>query len=141
MSTATAPEAASASPLASPDVSRRRDERPGEHAEARTAEFGGEKRHAREVERSRRFGVPQLAGYDEVAGVQLGREAACHADEGDGGLLVEVRRELGAGTLGAVAPGADDDIGAADGESLDTQGREHLEVSRGPLRSGNAPGR
>ena len=63
-------------PLAGPDISRRRHERPGVDAKAGTAEFGGEKRHAREAERYRRLGVPQLTGYDEVTRVQIRRKTA-----------------------------------------------------------------
>jgi hypothetical protein len=121
-------------------ISRRGHERAGEHAKARAAELGGEERNAREVERTRRLGVPQLARYDEVAGAQLGRKASRHADEGDGGLLVEIRGERSAGTPGAVRPGTDDDVGATDGEGLNPKRRENLEISRESLRSGNARG-
>ena len=79
-------------------------------------------------------------GDDEVARVQLGREAARDADEGDRGLLVEPRGELGAGAPGPRRPGADDDVGAADGERLDAKRCEDLELSRGDLRSRSAPG-
>ena len=40
-------------------------------------------------------------------------------DEGDGGPLVEPGGQLGAGAPGAAGPGADDDVGAADGEGFD----------------------
>ncbi len=110
------------------------------NAKAGPAELGRKKRHAREVERSRRLGVAQLAGYDEVTRAQFRREAARHADKRDGRLLVEIRGKLGAGTPGASGPGADDDIGAAHREGFDTQRRQNLEISRGLLRSRNAPG-
>jgi hypothetical protein len=71
--------------------------------------------------------------------VQLRRETACHADEGDRRLLVEPRREIASRTPGALGTGADDQIGAADCERLDAKGRQDLELSRRTLRSRSGP--
>jgi len=72
--------------------------------------------------------------------VQLGRKSARHAHKRYGRPLIEIRRKLGARTPGPIATGADDDIGAAYCEGFDPQCGEDLEISRGPLRSRNAPG-
>jgi hypothetical protein len=71
--------------------------------------------------------------------VQLRRETACHADEGDRRLLVEPRREIASRTPGALGTGADDQIGATDCERLDAKGRQNLELSRWTLRSRSGP--
>ena len=126
--------------LAGPEVAGRGDERPGQHAEARPAELGGEEAHPREAPRLGGLGVAQFVGDDEVPRLELRREAARHADEGHRSLLVELRGELRPGPPGARGSHADDDVGATDRQRLDPERGEDLELSRSGLRSHSAPG-
>ncbi len=109
------------------------------HAEARPAELAREQRRGRETLRAGRAGAAQFAGDDEITGAQARCEATGHADERDGRLLIEPGGELCACAPSTLSARADDNVCTADGERLDTEGCDDLELSRGGLRSSIAP--
>ena len=142
MSTARAPEAASvARSFAGTDVAGRGHERPGADPEAGAAELGGQERRRRQAAATSGDSVLRSSlAMTRSPGRSSGARPPATPTSATAVCSSRLRRELAPARRARSRPGADDDVGAADGERLDAKRRENLELSRRTLRSRSARG-